>query len=223
MKSEQFVLKCYKLAFIIVLIFLIIGSILYKNKKFVINNTIVKEVINPNYVFLGDSITNLYKFDKYYKDLPIVNSGIDGNKTADILNNLEERVYRYNPSKLILLIGINDLLYENHDEQISKDIEKITSKIAKKLPNCSIYIESVYPMNKNWDTYVEIEDIEKLNDKIKKICKKHDYQYIDVFSHLIDDSTGMLNEKYTNDGLHPNETGYDVITEVIGKYIEEDI
>ena len=27
----------------------------------------------------------------------------------DILNNMEERVYRYNPTKVILLIGVNDL------------------------------------------------------------------------------------------------------------------
>ena len=52
-----------------------------------------------NYLFLGDSITDFYDLDEYYKDLPVVNSGVSGNTTADILNDMKNRVYNYNPSK----------------------------------------------------------------------------------------------------------------------------
>ena len=66
-------------------------------------------VVPENIVFLGDSITNFYDLDKFYKNKNVVNSGVNGNMTTDILDDLKTRVYRYNPSHVILLIGTNDL------------------------------------------------------------------------------------------------------------------
>ena len=40
--------------------------------------------------------------------MPVVNSGVSGDKTNDILDNMEERIYRYNPSKVVILVGTND-------------------------------------------------------------------------------------------------------------------
>ena len=214
MNKYKTLIKLYRVISITLLAFLTFMYTEYKNK----DCTITHEVVNPNYVFLGDSITESYDLEKYYKKLPTVNSGIMGHVTKDILNDLEDRVYKYNPSKVILLIGINDLLYENHDDQISKDIDEITGKIHKELPDCEIYIQSIYPMNNDWYVYASKEEITKVNNEIKKICKENNFKYLDVYSVLIDDNY-QFDKKYTNDGLHPNEEGYKVIT----KYIKEEI
>ena len=50
---------------------------------------------NENIVFVGDSIFDWYPTEKIFSDFPIVNSGIVGNKTTDILANMEERIYKY--------------------------------------------------------------------------------------------------------------------------------
>ena len=71
-----------------------------------------------NYLFLGDSITDFYDLDKYYEGLPVVNSGISGNTTEDILNDMKNRVYNYNPSKVFLLIGTNDLIHDISVDEI---------------------------------------------------------------------------------------------------------
>ena len=49
-----------------------------------------REVVDKNYVFLGDSITSRYDLDKYFPDYKykVVNSGIGGNKTSDILDDM---------------------------------------------------------------------------------------------------------------------------------------
>ena len=49
------------------------------------------EKVPDNYLFLGDSITDFYDLDKYYKDLPVVNSGISGNTIDDILKDMKKR------------------------------------------------------------------------------------------------------------------------------------
>lgn len=198
------------------ILFLTFMLVSYNKKECIVEKKV--EVINPNYVFLGDSITDFYDLKKYYSDMSIVNSGINGNLTEDILDDLENRVYKYNPSKVILLVGINDLLYANHDDEISKNIGKIASNIHKKLPNCEIFIQSIYPMNKDWYVYASKEEIKRVNNEIKKICKKNKFKYLDVYSVLIDDNY-QFDKKYTDDGLHPNEEGYKIIT----KYIKEEI
>lgn len=196
------------------------------NKKPVI---VKKEILNPNIVMLGDSITDFYDLDKYYgNDKLIVNSGINGNKTEDIIDNIKNRVYAYNPSKIFLLIGVNDILYDNSSaNKIVDQIDSIVLAINDKLPNTKIYIESIYPVNDKWndgrndgalnasEANVRIKETNKL---LKEYCKNNNLKYINVYPSLLDDNNS-LNLDYTNDGLHPNDNGYEVITKILKKYM----
>ena len=62
------------------------------------------------------------------------------------------------------------------------------------------------------------EDILSLNKKIKSLAKKEKVNYINVYDKLLDEE-GSLNLDYTTDGLHINDTGYDVITGIINNYL----
>lgn len=188
-----------------------------------------QEIINPNIVMLGDSITDGYDLDKYYgRDELIVNSGIGGNKAQDIISNIRNRVYDYNPSELFLLIGVNDILYDNASpEEVIQKIDTIVLETKEKLPNTKIYIESIYPVNNTWrdehDDRVKDEKqvngiIIMTNDLIKEYCEEHDLTYIDIYPHLLDDN-GVLDHSYSDDGLHPNDKGYEVITKILKKYM----
>lgn len=176
-----------------------------------------------NYLFLGDSITDFYDLDKYYEGLPVVNSGISGNTTEDILSNMDSRVYNYNPSKVFLLIGTNDLLRDKSVEEITENIEIIVNNIRKNEPQTEVYIESIYPVNYELDKSMvgdrSNEDIKQINENLKKYCQKNDYTYIDTYNLLIDED-GNFSEEYTDDGLHPNDKGYEVITEELKKYLD---
>ena len=176
-----------------------------------------------NYLFLGDSITDFYDLDKYYDGLPIVNSGISGNTTEDILNDMKNRVYDYNPSKVFLLIGTNDLIHDIGVDDIIFNIEKIISEIKGNKPQVEIYVESIYPVNDNLDEEMvsnrNNDDIMKINEKIKKYCDENNYTYINMYDKLLDDD-GNFSEEYTDDGLHPNENGYEIITKELKKYLD---
>lgn len=215
-----------------VISFILLGALLVLLKVHVDSKkpTIVKkEILNPNVVMLGDSITDFYDLDKFYgSDMLIVNSGINGNKTEDIINNIRNRVFAYNPSKIFLLIGVNDILYDGDDpENVVDQIDEIVMEINNKLPNTKIYIESIYPVNNEWkdnhDNRVKDEKevnstIIMTNDRIEEYCEANDLKFIDLYPDLLDDN-GVLNHDYTDDGLHPNENGYKVITEILKKYM----
>lgn len=189
-----------------------------------LQNQFIRE--KQNYVFLGDSITYGYQLDEFYDDYYVVNSGVSGDVTGDILNDLENRVYKYNPTKIFLLIGINDIKNKENNKVINSNIKKIVRKINKNRPYAKIYIESVYPVNekKLGSSYSEISNkkITNLNKLIKQLCEDYDMTYIDVGSALVDDN-GSLKEKYTEDGLHLNGLGYYKVTKALKKYVKEKV
>jgi len=228
-KKLRGIIIAYRFISIVLIGMLIFSLKVQADNKKPITTIIKNEILNPNIVMLGDSITDGYDLDKYFgTDILMVNSGISGDKTHDISDNIRKRVYEYNPSKVFLLIGINDILYENAStETVFKQIDFIVNEINEKLPNAKIYIESIYPVNSDWHDYYcdgvkgSTESniiIEETNDLLKKYCEVNGYEYIDVYSSLIDDEKNFDRE-YTNDGLHPNERGYEVITEILKKYM----
>lgn len=176
-----------------------------------------------NYLFLGDSITEYYDLDKYFPDMPVVNSGISGNITKEILNDMKNRVYIYNPSKVFLLIGTNDLSRNISIDEISSNIKEIVDEINNNEPQAEIYVESIYPVNydlnkrmvKNRDN----DDIMQINNIIKEYCNDNKCTYINLYDKLTD-NVGDFSEKYTDDGLHPNDNGYEIITKELNKYLD---
>lgn len=181
------------------------------------------KLVGDNYVFLGDSITNWYPLDEYYENLPVINSGVGGYTTDNILSNLKSMVYDYNPSKIFLLIGTNDFMYEKKAEEVANNIEKIIDQIKENRPYAKIYVESILPINETM-RYKDGRDnktIVETNNLIQKICTEKSISYIDIYSKLIDEEK-RLNKKYTDDGLHLNSLGYVKMTNQIMPYLMED-
>ena len=213
----------------IVLIFLIVALFVSITINIVlyISNT-KKEApnaIDENVVFFGDSITDQYEVDKYYPKKNVINSGISGNKTEDLINRIDEDVYKYNPSKVFLLIGINDLCINVEEKDILFNIQTIINGIKNNRRNAIIYVESIYPVNTK--KMVETDygycrqmynnRIKSINKKIKDMCIESGVNYIDVYSKLVD-KEGYLKELYTREGLHLNNLGYLKVTSVLNKY-----
>ena len=184
--------------------------------------TKIKEVekVPDNYLFLGDSITDFYDLDKYYPDMPTVNSGVSGNTTEDILKDMKKRAYQYNPSKVFLLIGTNDLDTKHSKEDIVNNVEKIISELKENRPKAELYIESIYPVNpdvrRSKSGNRNNDDIKQINKELKKYCKENKINYINLYD-LLKDENDNLKEEYTKDGLHLSDEGYKVVTEEIKK------
>lgn len=210
---------------------LLVGILLCVNEQEIIKlNSRLERLERYTYnkesiVFLGDSITSRYDLDKYFPNYNVYNSGIAGNMTKDILENMENRVFAYNPTKVFILIGTNDLVYSGLDNDgIKNNIEEIINKIYEKNNNTKIYLESIYPINTSLNKeIVEIrtnDNIKDLNNKIEKMCDNNKCTYINMYDDLTD-KNGNMKRIYTVDGLHLNKIGYKVITNKLIKYLDE--
>ena len=64
------------------------------------------------------------------------------------------------------------------------------------------------------------QQIMALNDWIKDYAARNGFVYLDYYSAMVD-SIGMLKQELTQDCLHPNDAGYEVMAPLADRTIAE--
>ncbi len=173
-------------------------------------------------LFVGNSITASGQWTELFQDLRVKNRGISGDVTDGILYRLKE-VTESQPSKIFLMIGVNDLSKGKSKSYILNRYQEILDSIKSQTPNTKIYIQSILPVNDKFEYFKnhtnKTDSIISINNSLKIMAKKNDVKYIDLFSAFAD-SKNKMKEEYTLDGLHPNGKGYSKWVELIRKYVK---
>ena len=171
-------------------------------------------------VFIGDSITDLYHLDDYYQDLSLrtYNRGIGGDVTGMLLKRIQVSLYDLEPTKVVLMIGINDINGGVSTNTIIENYDNILKGIKTKLPETKVYTMSILPINNDLPTYIDVdkstERIVSINEEIKTMSSNYSYQYMDLFS-LVKDDKNHLKKEYSLDGIHLSEQGFVTWTNLI--------
>ena len=175
-------------------------------------------------VFIGDSITDLYPLDSYYSDLPLAvyNRGIAGDRTDGVIDRLKVSLYDIAPSKIVLMIGINDINSGRNNDEIISNYTKILAGIKQNLPNTQVFCMSVLSVKKEFEQYFDltiiIPQIKDLNTKIENLAQNYSYTYLDLFSLTIDQNNYLI-DGYSDDGIHLNSNGFNVWTNLVKPYL----
>jgi lysophospholipase L1-like esterase len=174
-----------------------------------------KEPVVPGrIIFLGNSITQMGNWKKLLNDSTVINRGIGGDITFGVLKRLNDVISRQ-PSKLFLLIGINDIGKDIPDAVIADNIRKIIVRVQAESPATKIYVQSILPVNpdvpnfpQHYDKQVHVLNTNKL---IKKVAEDTHCTFVNIHD-LFTDKQGRLDAKYTADGLHltPSGNGYEM-------------
>ena len=172
-------------------------------------------------VFIGDSITDGYHLNNHYNDLPLAtyNRGIGGDVTSGVIARLKTSVIDLKPSKVIMMIGINDINSGRTNDEIMTNYKTIINGIQTNLPATQIICQSVLPMDSRvtaWgiDLPNAIQKIKDLNARIKTYVESKGILFVDLFTHFKDENDQLI-PSYSYDGVHPNAEGYDVWTSVL--------
>lgn len=221
-RKDLYILLWVGTLFSLILCLGIVFGVFTKEK--IVTKEVKKEVqvVPDNYLFLGDSLTDYFDLETYFPGKPVVNSGIAGNTTDQVLALMKTRVYDYNPSKIFLLIGTNDLRDGKSQEAVVQNIEKIIEEIQTNRKQADIFVESLYPVNASVSSAVGIrsnETIQNINVQLKEYCKEKNLTYIDLHAKLQDEQ-GNLQTQYTVDGLHLSDAGYQIVAGVLQKYLK---
>lgn len=190
-----------------------------------------EEKVQSHYLFVGDQFTIDFNAKERLSGYHLAVSGETDLTSSYLLENLRKYVYNYNPSKVLIQVGMTDFIQTNNDDElhISENIKSIIKEIKINRPYAEIYIISLYPINDSDDDKINYrlvknlynEKIEKVNNEIKDICKNNSVQYIDVHSVLLDKESKMLKLEYTTDGLHLSDEGYKIVSRKITEAIDK--
>jgi lysophospholipase L1-like esterase len=178
-------------------------------------------------VFMGDSITDIWKLEKYFPGKPYVNRGIGGQTTPQMLIRFRPDVIDLDPKVVVILAGTNDIS-GNTGPMTLAEIEanlKTMTELAR-IHGIRVVLSSVLPVNnytersKMFFPLRPSEQILELNRWIKDYCVRHDCIYLDYFSAMVDDK-GLLKADLADDGLHPNDKGYTLMAPLAQKAIDQ--
>jgi lysophospholipase L1-like esterase len=176
-------------------------------------------------VFLGDSITDMWKLQQYFPGKPYVNRGISGQTTPQMLVRMYPDVINLHPSVVVILAGTNDIA-QNTGPQSAEMIEdnfRAITELAQahsiRIVLCSLTPVSDYTLRKQTPRRPPA-DILLLNDWLKKYAGQINAVYADYYSALVD-TEGYLKEGYSMDGLHPNDKGYALMAPIVQAAIEK--
>ena len=171
-------------------------------------------------IFLGDSITEAGEWAEWFGNPSVKNRGIAGDTTPNLLKRLDE-VLRSQPSKIFLMIGVNDLLFVGKGEVLD-NYQTILQQIKEKSPTTKLYLQSVLPVHRGVSRIpIDNATINALNDGIQQLAKSNNLEFLDIHS-LLKDAEGRLDKQYTSDGIHLNGKAYLKWTKAIEQYLKDD-
>jgi lysophospholipase L1-like esterase len=179
-------------------------------------------------VFMGDSITDGWGRTvkvPFFPGKPYINRGISGQTTAQMLLRFYPDVIELHPRAVLILAGTNDIggnLGPESLEYIESNLAAMTDLAhANGIKVILATLTPVCDYHRPQTQQRPPEKINELNRWIKDYTVRHrDVVYLDYFSATVDDK-GFFRAEITEDGLHPNAQGYEIMAPLAQKAIDQ--
>lgn len=166
-------------------------------------------------VFLGDSLTDGYDVKRFYPEYVVLNRGISGDTTVWLEERLDVSLYAVQPKVAVMLIGANNM------DKMLENYESILKSFKENAPNTKIVLLSLTSMSGEWGKKNQLAAYN--NVQIKMYAEIYGYEYVDLYSALLNLETGEIYDEYTTDGGHLTEKGYEVLTAKIKPAIQKQL
>ena len=170
--------------------------------------------VNPDVVFLGDSLTTGWleagkaiwgKHVSVYKPL---NLGVNGDRTEHVLWRLSNgEIDKIKPKVIVLMIGTNNLYMYSVDE-ISEGVAAILNELNDRLPESKVLLLGILPRAKSPEAKVRAK-IREINEQLAKMADGKDIHFLDFGAELLEPD-GSISEEIMPDFMHLSESGYNI-------------
>lgn len=199
------------------------------DKLFMISNSNKEKI---KIAFLGDSLTAGAGATRVEATFPrlianrlsnnhqveILNLAVPGATTEDVLFSQVEEVKNFQPDKLVLFVGINDLSNQVGPKEVKSNLKKIIDRLDVTKEN--LYLINIPYLGTKKLYLPPYRDYYLLQtmryNKIFKELKVSGYKVIDLYEETVE-SFKNRNDIYSVDNFHPNDLGYQIFAEVIYK------
>lgn len=195
-------------------------------------------------LFQGDSITDCNRNRQDPKDLgfgyvkkikealpnhEILNRGISGNRTIDLLMRWQKDCIDLKPDFLSIFIGINEVWHYHYDQKVLTPAmfedyyRNLLKQVKYLLPNTKILLIEpfVFPIGvyqKSWD--VELIEEQAIT---KKLSKEFNTLFLPLQSVLNNGLNKHTMAEIADDGVHPTDLGHTMIKDAIMEILKKGI
>ena len=169
-------------------------------------------------VFTGSSSIRLWKtLENDFPKANIINTGFGGSQTHELILYLDELVISFEPKKVFIYVGENDINAGKSVRQIINEYGVILGRVSASNPEVAFYFIGVKPSPSRWDKKGQME---ALNTEIQKIAQsKENVTYIDVWTTMLDKDGNPNETLFVEDRLHMNAKGYEIWKKAVKPYL----
>jgi hypothetical protein len=195
-------------------------------------------------IFFGDSLTYWWPFQELFPRVPILNRGITGDTTLGLHYRMEEDVLEYEPKRVFVLIGINDI--EEDGNLVFERIKSVLAYINKSV--CKVFASSILPLRDpdsmnstegdwakmglyrsmpGWEQITEtmkatcrrrlrcVDKILRINRRLLDWTRGEGIGFVDYYPVLTDESGQLAEPCAMPDGNHITFEAYKRMSEVV--------
>lgn len=170
----------------------------------------------------------------------VLNKGVGGNNTVQLLQRMDEDVILEHPDLVILMVGTNDLLnsrkmisYSEYADNLHQIVSKIKSEGSQVLLMSPPPVDSAYLFTRHDKTLYVQSPNEILNSArhiVQQLAKDKEALFLDLYAKFStlglprhDEDLFIRNPRNSgiSDGVHPTALGYHFIAEQIFQFLKE--
>jgi len=176
----------------------------------------------PRVVFMGDSITENWTMgDPELFEHGVVNRGISGQTTPQMLVRFRNDVIALKPRIVHILAGTNDIA-GNTGPASPQDFKNNVMSMAElaRAHGIRVVLGSIPPAAAfNWRPQLHPAlQIQELNRWLRDYASRNGFDYIDYYS-VLAGPNGEFKPELSNDGVHPNRDGYRLMRKQVARKI----
>ena len=170
-------------------------------------------------VFTGSSSVRLWrKLEQEFPNHQIVNSGFGGSQASDLLLFMDELILSYNPKKVFIYEGDNDLWADKSPADVLDTTAEIIRRIKSKNPATEVILIAAKPSISRWKIRGKYK---RLNKKMERFTKNDpQLYYVDVWKPMLN-KRKLKTDIFIEDGLHMNQKGYDIWYEAMKDLVNQ--
>lgn len=170
----------------------------------------------PETIFYGSSSIRMW--DSLYQDfadVKPVNLGFGGSTLAACVWFFDRLMMSYNPKRLIVYAGDNDLSDGRHPEELLIFFQQLVIRVRERFGNeLPCYYVSLKPSPARWHL---ADNFKYANSLIESeiVKQDHNWQFVNIFKAMLDANGQPQKDLYAQDTLHLSPKGYEIWKQVI--------
>ena len=198
----------------------------------------LKEVIQPEIVMIGDSITHLWggeptepngnkgadSWKSLFGNRPVLNLGFGWDRTQNVLWRIQHgELQGLHPRYAVIHIGTNNLAHttnarENTPAEIAEGIRSIIEHTKAQCPGVRIILMAVMPRGEKPNDAGRLK-VAAINSLLPAVATATEATLLDITSQLLEPD-GSLSRETMPDFLHPGPKAYALWAEAVRPHLQ---